>query len=591
MSRDISLLRDRQKITWGDDKKYFEKIIMQQKKNIYVWLTCLISIAALLYASSIIHYRFDLTKDKRFTLSNATIQMLATLDDKVYVDVFLYGELPAGFKKLANSTNELLQSFKEYAPNNIIIHFSNPLQTLVDTTKKKFIDSVYKLGLQPTNIHVQAKPGEDERQRLVLPGALIHYKDRVVAVDLLKGINQSSSSETLNNAEALLEYKFASAIHNITRKTVPLIGYAVGNGEPFGLNVVDALKTLAKNYAVDTINIHQQKIIPFDIDALIITKPTQPFTDADKIKIDQYVMHGGKVLWMIDNLHAEMDSLYKTNKYLAFDRGLNLEDILFKYGVRINTDLVQDIQSDKIPMVVGSLGNRPQTEMLRWPYFPLLQGNANSSITKNLDPVLSIFSNSIDTVSAPAIQKTILLSTSPNGRTISTPAIVSFESLKIADDPNAFTKPNIPVAVLLEGKFNSLFAHQLTTLQQDSLASLMGRPFLTNAAPNKMIVVADGDIMLNFVTESEGPLPMGMNPYTKAQYANTDFLLNSIDYLVSTNNILETRSKSYTLRLLDLTKVDKEASLWQWVNIGLPVLLLLLFGGVYNYTRTKKYKK
>lgn len=564
---------------------------MQQKKYIYTWLICLASIAVLLYTSSTIHYRLDFTKDKRFTLSNATTQMLYALDDKVYIDVFLYGDLPAGFKKLANSTHELLQSFKAYAPHNIIIHFSNPLQTLADTIQKKLIDSVYRLGLRPTNIYVQAKPGEDERQRLVLPGALIHYKNRVVAVDLLKGVNQASSSETLNNAEALLEYKFANAIHHITRKTIPLIGYAVGNGEPFGLNVVDALKTLAQNYAVDTINIHQQTIIPFDVDALILTKPTKPFTDADKIKIDQYIMHGGKVLWMIDNLHAEMDSLYKTNQYIAFDRGLHIEDILFKYGVRINTNLVQDMQSDKIPMVVGLLGSQPQTQILRWPYFPLLQGNSNSPITKNLDPILSIFANAIDTVAAPGIQKTILLSTSANGRIINTPAIVSFESLKIANDPNAFNKPNIPVAVLLEGKFNSLFAHQLTAAQQDSLAFLMHKPFATSSTPNKMIVVADGDVMLNFVTQTEGPLPMGMNAYTKAQYANADFLLNSIDYLVSTNNILETRSKSYTLRLLDLKKIDEEAGFWQWINIGIPIIWILLFGGMYSFARNKKHKR
>ncbi len=561
------------------------------KKNIYTWLACLASVATVVYISSIFHYRIDLTQEKRFTLSNATTQMLAALEDKVYVDVFLYGDLPAGFKKLANSTKEMLQSFKEYNPQQIILHFSNPLQNTTDSSQRKLIDSIYRLGLQPTNIHVQAKVGEEDRQRLVLPGALVHYKDRVVAVDLLKGVNQAGSFETLNNAEALLEYKFANAIDHVTRKRFPLLGYAVGHGEPLGYNVVDALKTLSKNYAVDTINIHTQAVISTDFDAMLIVKPIKPFTDDDKLKIDQYVMHGGKVLWCIDNLYAEMDSLYHANKYVAFDRGLNLEDILFKYGVRINTDLVQDIQSDKIPMVVGSMGNQPQTELLQWPYFPLLQGNAASPITKNLDPILSIFCNSIDTVNAPGIQKTILLSTSSNGRIISTPAIVSFESLKIANDPNIFTKPNIPVAILLEGKFNSLFAHRLTNSKKDSLSTLMKQPFAENSSSNKMIVIADGDILLNFVTETEGLLPMGMNRYTHTQYANVDFLLNSIDYLVNTNNILETRSKGYMLRLLDLKKVDKEASLWQWVNIGLPIVSILLIGMLQGYLRKRSYKK
>lgn len=560
------------------------------KKNIWIWFLCLIGLIGLTYLSSIIHYRFDLTQEKRFTLSKSTTQMLRALDDKVYVDVFLEGDLPTGFKKLANATKELLESFKEYNSKNIIFHFFNPLKNTTDSSQKKLIDSIYQLGLQPTNIHVQAKVGEEERQRLVLPGALIHYKDRVVAIDLLKGVNQAGSFETLNNAEALLEYKFAHAISNITRKYVPLLGYATGHGEPLGYTVVDALKTLAKNYAVDTFNISTGAFIPNDFDAIIITKPIKPFTDADKLKIDQYVMHGGKILWCIDNLYAEMDSLYQANQYVAFDRKLNIEDLLFKYGVRINTDLVQDMQSDKIPIVVGNMGNQPQTELLQWPYFPLLQGNSASPITKNLDPIVSIFCNSIDTVSAPEIKKTILLSTSLNGRIISTPTIVSFESLKVANDPNVFTKSNIPVAVLLEGKFNSLFTHRLTNAKKDSISSFMKQKFSETSIDNKMIVVADGDILLNFVSEREGPLPMGMNRYTHAQYANADFLLNAIGYLINDNGIINTRSKTYTLRLLDLKKLEQEAIFWQWMNIGIPILLILLFGAIYSHVRRQQYK-
>jgi gliding-associated putative ABC transporter substrate-binding component GldG len=302
-------------------------------------------------------------------------------------------------------------------------------------------------------------------------------------------------------------------------------------------------------------------------------------------------MHGGRLFWMVDNLYAEMDSLQRAqNEFIAFDRGLNLEDILFRYGVRVNLDLVQDLNCDKIPSVIGTEGGKPQIQLLQWPYFPLLSNYTNHPIAKNLDYVLSQFPNSIDTVKAGGIKKTILLATSSESRILSTPAKVTWNSIRNEEDIRTFTQPNVPVAVLLEGRFSSLYTNRMSQAMKDSL-SAGGYSFTDrNREDNKMIVVADGDIALNFVTQNDGPLPMGMNPYTKYKYANGEFVMNAVEYLTDNSGILETRGKDFTLRLLDKKKLDVNKTTWQAINIILPLLIVLLFGGLYQLLRKRRYQ-
>jgi gliding-associated putative ABC transporter substrate-binding component GldG len=323
-------------------------------------------------------------------------------------------------------------------------------------------------------------------------------------------------------------------------------------------------------------------------------KPTQPFTDRQKLKLDQYVMNGGKIVWMIDRLYAEMDSLMrKQGDFIAYDRNLNIEDLLFKYGVRINPDLVQDLVCDKIPLVVGSIGDKPQMELVDWPYFPLLSSASDHSITKGLNQVLSIFPNSIDTIKVPNITKTILLQTSANSRKLVTPAMVSLNSVKTEDDLKTFDKAHIPIAVLLEGKFSSLYSNRLPKSTIDSFTDVYQQPFLSSAlVPGKMIVVADADIATNvYAPQGEADLEMGYNKFTQAQYANKDFILNCIEYLTNSSGILATRSKEYTLRLLDAKKIDSDKTFWQLINIGLPIILVLLFGFLFQALRRRKYQK
>lgn len=559
----------------------------------YWWVYTLLALIVINVLASQIHFRYDLTKEKRYTLSTPTRQLLKGLDGPVSITVFLEGDMPSGFRQLAERTRELLQEFQEYGRTNIQVQFSKPGDGLGDSAKLYFLDSLARMGIKPYTIQVQAKEGEGNDERQVVPGALISYKGAATAINLLSGQPQAvMDAAVINKVEALLEYKFANAIQKITAESVPLIGYLVGNGQPLTYNVFDLIEhTLKPNYRFDFVAIDSFNVIPRDFDAIVIVKPTQPFTNQQKLKLDQYIMYGGKVIWMIDNLYAEMDSLMrKQSDFVAFDRGLNLDDQLFKYGVRINKDLVQDLQSDQIPQVVGNYGDQPQIELVVWPYFPLLASYNDHPIAKNLDNVLSIFPNSVDTVQTAGIKKTILLCTSANARRLSTPAIVSFNSLKTEEDVKTFNQKNIPVAVLLEGKFTSLYTNRVSTAIADSLARIHNQPFLSTSSPNKMIVISDADLVGNVVTQKEGPKPMGFNQFTQRQYANKDFFLNCIEYLVNPSGILETRSKDFTLRLLDPGKIEESKTTWQLINIGVPVILILIFGFVYQALRRKKYQ-
>ncbi|QEC40874.1 gliding motility-associated ABC transporter substrate-binding protein GldG [Pseudobacter ginsenosidimutans] len=564
------------------------KKILQSK---YWWLACILALVAINYIATLIPVRIDLTQEKRYTLSPATKKLIKGLGDRVSITVFLDGEMPAGFKKLANSTREMLQEFKELSAANIQFSFEKPVsQALAGEISA---DSLMKLGLRPTNVRVRAKAGEAEEQRYLFPGAIISYDDKVEAVDLLQGQDMTGGMQSLNNAEALLEYKFAHAIQKLTANKVPNVGYLIGNGQPLSYNVYDLIeRTLKPAYGFGFVPIDSVPFIPHDFDALLVVKPTVPFNDEQKLKLDQYVMQGGKIIWMIDRLYAEMDSLMRRQSdFIAYDRNLNLDDLLFKYGVRINGDLVQDLQCDQLPMVVGNYGDKPQMDLQPWQYFPLLTSYNNNPVSGNMDRVLSIFPNSIDTVKAPGINKTILLASSANSRVLATPALVSLSSVKTEDDIKTFNRQHIPIAVMLEGRFTSLYTNRVSQGVLDTMAGLYKQPFrAATAEESKMIVIADGDIVANVFTQKEGPLPMGYNQFTNYQYANRDFFINCVEYLVNPSGILDTRAKNYTLRLLDPAAVEESKTTWQLINIAGPVALILLFGMIYQALRKKKYQ-
>jgi ABC-2 type transport system permease protein len=539
------------------------------------------------------HNRIDLTAEKRYTISAPTRQMLKNLPEPVTIEVFLDGEMPAGFRKLANSTRDMLQDFKELAKGNIRFSFRRPLEGLNDTARAEFMDSLQRLGLNPMNVKAQAKEGEGNEERLLYPGALISSHGKVTAVDFLQGQSSVNGINSLNNAEALLEYKLASGIHKVSQESIPVVGYLLGNGEPFTYNVYDLIENnIKRSYGFSFVPIDSVQSIPSVFNALIIVKPTKKFSEEQKLKIDQFIMRGGKLIWMIDNLYAEMDSLQRTkNEFIAFDRGLNLEDQLFKYGVRINQDLVLDANCDKIPSVIGQVGGKPQIELLQWPYFPLLTTFSNHAIAKNLDYVLSEFPNSIDTVKAQGIKKTILLSSTDATKILQTPVRVAWNFIQTKEDASTFTHPPVPIAVLLEGRFSSLFTNRISNAQMDSLNGIK-QPFQAACvSENKMIVISNAEIAMNSVSKSEGPLPMGMNPYTKYKFANSEFIMNSLEYIVDSSGIMEARAKDFTLRLLDKKKLEENKSTWQLLNIGLPIFVILLFGFIYQLIRNRKFQR
>ena len=552
------------------------------------WIPVIIILLLINLLAAQFHKRIDLTNEKRFTISSPVKKLLTNLDDVIQVDIFLKGEFPSGFKKLATSTDELLQEFKEYSRNNIQYKFISPDEKM-EGSDRTYADTLVALGVQPINLKVQLKAGE--QTQFIFPAALVHYKEKILPVSLYPGTKMLITPEELNSSEAMMEYKFANAIEQLTQNKKPMVAYSYGNGEPTRDNVYDLVENvLKKNYNLFTLDIKKEPVIPDTFKLLMIVKPTQAFTEDEKIKIDQYVMHGGKVIWFLDRLNAEMDSLQLKNEVIAYDRNLNLEDLLFKYGVRINPDLLMDLQCDFLPFDVN--GNK-QFEFLHWNYFPLFESKSNHAINKNVGLVVGRFVNSIDTVKSDDVKKIILLSSSPNTRTIATPALISGEENRNAPEDEQFKKKNVIAGVLLEGKFKSLYANRLPANIMDTLDHY-GTSFQPSSiTDNKMIIVSDGDIVLNGVFKRQ-PLPMGVNAYTMGtqyqyQFANRDFLQNCLDYLINNSGLSEAKSKDYILRLLDKKRAEDEKTKWQIINIVLPVLLIFIFGFIYQFWRRKKY--
>jgi len=564
------------------------KLLQKILNHKFWWAGIIALFAVVLFASSLLHTRIDLTKEKRYSLSSSTKKLLGKLNEEVEIDVYLTGNLSSGFRKLKIASDELLENYRDYSNGNLHYKFIKPDAGLDDSSKALLYDSLVRIGIKPFNN--KEYTNDEKSERWIFPSAVVKYKDKMLAVDLMSGKSGMDEESTLNYSEALLEFKFDDAINKLTKTEFPVVAYAAGNGEPLNPTVRDLFEMMRTNYRFGVMDLKTGILNADTIKALMIVKPSIAFTEQEKIKIDQYIMQGGKVIWCIDKLYAEFDSLLRAKSdFVAFDKNLNLEDQLFKYGVRINSDLLQDINSAKQPLIVGNAGGKPQIERLPFPYYPLLSTVSDNPIAKNLDHVLSIFPSSIDTVKASGITKTILLASDTNSRTISTPAIVSLQSVKSEEDIRTFTKGHVPVAILLEGNFSSLYANRFSKQMQDSIQLLTGVAFLSSGIkPSKQIVLSDADIVTNVVTQTQGALPMGTQQFENYQFANREFLLNCMDYLVGDAGILETRSKDLTLRLLDKNKIQEEKTIWQFLNIVIPILIILLLGGGYPMAAQKE---
>ena len=560
----------------------------------------LVLIVVINVIGSYLFTRFDLTAEKRYTLSNTTKETLQKLNDYVYFKVYLEGDFPAGFKKLRRETKEMLDEFRAYS-KYIDYEFINPSEGSDRAEIEEGYKLLYQSGLNPTNL-IDQNPDGSTKQMIIWPGALVSYgNDTEIAVDLLESQLGQSSEEALNASMQNLEFKLLDAIKKVTRNKRPSIAFIEGHGELTETEVYDITQTLQQNYhvtrgeiagKVDALierheNAKGEVTTAVKYDAIVIAKPTEPFDEKDKFLIDQYIMHGGKVLWLVDPVLATMDSLTSQESTIGIDLDLNLDDMLFKYGVRLNHNLLLDINCAALPIRTGQVAGQAQLEFYRWFYFPLAQAASNHPLVRNMNAVKLDFVSSIDaTTSENGILKTPLLKTSDYTKISGTPVFISLAMLRQNPDKRMFPSRGQNVAYLLKGNFPSLYANRLTAEIEESTVM----DFMPESVPTAMIVVADGDIIRNQLeVRTKKPLPLGYDQYTQNTYSNKAFIENAISYLVDGESLIELRSREFKIRLLDPDKKVRQRLRWQMVNVFVPVGIVILFGFVMAIIRRKKY--
>lgn len=569
------------------------------KTNMQRILVLILAVVAVNIVSSFVYTRLDLTAEKRYTLSEATKDMLRDLDDIVYVKVYLEGEFPAGFKRLRNETREMLNEFSAYS-SNVEFVFINPSEKANKEVVQKTYEQLMQKGLQPTSLQVKTKDGYSEQ--VVFPGAIISFKEKEVPVQLLQNQIGTPAERVLNNSIQSLEYVLASAIKTLSQREKPKVAFIEGHGELSSLETGDIAWGLSDFYQVKRVRLNEQinslterttdrkgkTTIANKFKAIIIAKPDSAFSEKDKFIIDQFIMNGGKVLWCVDPVFASMDSLQSDYQTISFPMQLNLEDMLFKYGIRLNANLVLDRTACPIPVVTGQSGNQPKQTLIPWLYFPMVSSVSAHPVVKNINAVKFEFVSSIDTVAAPAVKKTVLLASSDLSAMVLAPAPVSLELLMREPDIRAFNKSKLPLAVLLEGRFTSVFKNRLTPQLADN-AQISFKDSSTNTS---MIVIADGDVIRNQIREFNGrpePLPLGFDKYVNQTFGNRELIMNCMNYLCDDSGLISIRSREIKLRLLDKKAVEEKREIIQLANLVLPVLLVLLFGLIKYAIRRQKY--
>lgn len=554
----------------------------------------IVIIAAILVCINVlasrVHFGLDLTSEKRFTLSDATKEMLARVDDPVTVDIYMKGEFPAGIEHLRDAVAEKLNNFNSYTKSKITYTYIDPFEGKTEDEKGPIYQQLAEKGVVGIMLDITSADNTTS-QKMIFPYALVHYKGKSVAVRIMESGSVRDNAEKLTISESLLEYKLASAIHKMEMPAPPEIAYMVGHGEPLGWETYDMLTSLSMNYFLDTLDLVSEVYIPSTFDAIIINKPATSIKEQEKLKLDQYVMRGGRILWCLDPVRTPLDSLQYTDNVLAIEQFLNLDDMLFNYGVRVNADLVQDMQCFVLPVTVGRTEQgQSQIEGRNWMYYPIFLPTSRHPIVNNMDGILGKFVSSIDTVGTGDIKKTVLLESSKYSRRAPTPHRVSLSMLQFPMKEEMFQQPYLPAAVLVEGNFESIFRTKISDLTTTYLRDVQKRPYMDKTdSPTAMIVIGDGDIFLNEVQPTTGPIPMGASRGTKAQFANRNFLLNCMEYLTDKNSLLEARTKDARVRLLDGGRVKEEGNKWRIINIAVPVAIVLLFASAYLFFRKRRY--
>jgi len=561
-------------------------LLKQRQKSLKntVTLSLVGALLAIGILSSITFTRFDFTKEKRFTLSPISRGIMDSLKEPVHVTVFLQGDFPGGMKRLQQATKDMLSDLQAYSHERLQFDFVDPIKGLAPDAQDQAIQSLKANGLEPTYLSVKTDNGVT--QKLIVPGAFVMGNGKQAPVNLLQKQTGLSDVEQLNNSIQNLEYAFSSAIKKITKGGRQQIGFTTGHNELNDLQLKDAMVSLSDGFDVGRVDL---KTIPFDslkkIKMVIIPKPDKAFTELEKFKLDQYIMQGGRVLWTIDQVSAELDSMQgHGGEQLAFNKQLNLDDQLFVYGIRINYDLIADFSAAKIPVTTGSMGGQRQIQMVQWLFYPVFIPTSKNPIVKNLDGIRSEFVSTIDTLAIKDVKKTVLLTSSPYNKKMNAPHTISLQAIEQEPDPKEFQSTPKTVAVLLEGKFTSDWKNRpLPEGLTDKITPL------PESKPTKMVVISDGDIFKNAVASDGSAYPLGFDHYTNQTFGNKNLLLNIADYMTDDSGLIALRNKEIELRLLDRARIRDEKLYWQIINTVLPLFLVLIFAIFQHYMRKRKY--
>lgn len=555
------------------------------------WLNSIIVIAALIILNIVGQYafhRFDFTADKRFTLSDKTKFLLEQNKKPVIITVFLAGELPPAFKRLQAAVSDILSDYQAYAKTEVKVVFVDPIAGLNQADQDTVINNLYERGIEATNLSVKTESGLT--QKLVFPMAMMESEGKEFPIKLFQNLDTRGNYEdNINRAIENLEYIFTSSLKKVLSGDNPRIGFSESNGELSDLQLADAIHTLSSSYLVGRIDLNSiDKAGLNKLKMLIIAKPKKPFTETEKYKINYFVMNGGRVLWSIDQVNAELDSLRGKSGQMAVNSNLNLDDMLFMYGARINYNIIADpANSAEIPVSTGVVGGQNQMQLVPWIYYPILLPDTVESVVKKLDGIKSEFPSTVDTIGVKGVKKSYILATSPYNKVYNVPKLFSLQMVSEQLDPRSFQSKPQHVGLMLEGNFPSVFAGRplpATITQPYSLESI--------SKSAKMIVIGDGDIFKNQVSEQNGtPFPLGFDRYSQRSFGNKALLLNIVDYFTDNDNLIVLRNKEVKIRLLDKAKIKLEKTKWQFINVVAPLLLLIFFAIFQHYHRKYKYAK
>ena len=545
-----------------------------------LWIVNMILLAVLLnIIANLISFRIDLTEEKRYTIKDQTIALLENLDEEVYVEVYLGGELNAGFRRFRKSIEETLEEFSIHSGKRVRYAFTDPATAMGQKARNEFMADLAARGIQPTNV-VDKKDGQ-RVEKIIFPGAIISYGGFETGVMLLKGNKAASSEEIINQSIEGVEFELANAIHKLVNTDRKQIGFVDGHGELDSLEIAAFNNQVLEFYDVFRVDLSRKSDLS-RYDVLIVAKPKYEYSPLEKYRLDQFIMRGGKVMFLIDKLEASMDSASRED-YFAFPYRHNLDDQLFRYGARVNLDLVQDQNAALYPIVTGQVGGKPQMQLIDWPFFPLISSYPEHPITRNLDAVITRFASSIDTVKAEGVKKTPLLVTSKYSRSVGAPVNISVDKLRSMSAAQ-FDKSAIPIGYLLEGKFTSLYKNRFLPEGADPAG------FRPEGDFSRIVVIADGDIARNEINPRSGqPQELGFDPFSNYTFANRDFLMNTLAFLTDEAGLIQTRNKQIKIRPLDRQRIQDEKTFWQIVNVSLPLVVLIAFGVVRSFIRKRRY--